>query len=135
MLNVQSIEKRFGRRVVLEHVSFSVRPGEILGLIGPNGAGKTTLFECLAGLLPLDSGTVTGIGGAVSPGDRKQVLYYVPDGVRPRPDQTLAWTTQFFECLFGRPAGAAMRVVESLGLATLANSPLGWLSKGEMKRA
>jgi ABC-2 type transport system ATP-binding protein len=128
MLNVQGIGKRFGRRTVLENVSFSVQPGEILGLIGPNGAGKTTLFECLAGLMPVD-------GGAISPADRKAVLYYVPDGIHPWPDQTLQWTTQFFELLFGRPAGSASRVVESLGLAALAKSPLGWLSKGELKRA
>ena len=128
MLSVRGIQKRFGRRVVLEDVSFSVRPGEILGLIGPNGAGKTTLFECLAGLLPIDS-------GAVTPADRKPILYYVPDGIRPWPDQTLQWTTEFFERLFRRPAGTAAGIVESLGLATLANSPLGWLSKGELKRA
>jgi len=132
MLNVQGIGKRFGRRAVLEDVSFSVGPGEILGLIGPNGAGKTTLFECLAGLLPIDCGT---IASTAPPRDRKQVLYYVPDGIHPWPDQTLQWTTQFFERLFQRPAGEAARIVESLGLAALAKSPLGWLSKGELKRA
>jgi ABC-2 type transport system ATP-binding protein len=41
---------------------FTVQPGEIVGVVGPNGAGKTTLLECLAGLLPRDSGQVSVLG-------------------------------------------------------------------------
>src|SRR5258705_8744269 len=52
LLTVEGITKYFNQRHVLDDVSFSVRPGEVLGLIGPNGSGKTTLFECLADLCP-----------------------------------------------------------------------------------
>ena len=58
LLTVEGITKFFNQRRVLDEVSFSVRPGEVLGLIGPNGSGKTTLFECLAGLMPANAGTI-----------------------------------------------------------------------------
>jgi len=58
VFQVTGLSKRFGGIAALSDVSFSVRAGEALGLIGPNGAGKTTLFECVAGGLPADEGTV-----------------------------------------------------------------------------
>ena len=61
-LLVSHLHKRYGAFAALNDVSLSLREGEVLGLIGPNGAGKTTLFECVAGVLPADSGTVT-VGG------------------------------------------------------------------------
>lgn len=135
MLRVGDISKRFNLRPVLDRVSFSVRRGEILGLIGPNGAGKTTLFQCLAGLLPADGGSVFHNDRLLPPAARKNVLFYVPDGIRPWPDQTLGWAATFHERLYARPTGEAARALASLGLAHLAGSRLGWLSKGEGKRA
>ena len=61
-LLVSHLHTRYGAFAALNDVSLSLRDGEVLGLIGPNGAGKTTLFECVAGVLPADSGTVT-VGG------------------------------------------------------------------------
>ena len=57
-LEVKNLNKSFGGLKATNNVSFSVEPGEVLGLIGPNGAGKTTLFNCLTGFLKVDSGTV-----------------------------------------------------------------------------
>src|SRR4051794_26094027 len=78
LFEVNGLSKRFGRIAALSDVSFGVREGEVLGLIGPNGAGKSTLFECLAGVLPYDSGTVSAEGR-----ERSSLLFYLPDGIAP----------------------------------------------------
>lgn len=56
VLRVESMSKRFGERVALAGVNFSLRPREFVGLLGPSGAGKSTLFRCIAGLERADSG-------------------------------------------------------------------------------
>jgi ABC-type branched-subunit amino acid transport system ATPase component len=58
MLRVRDVTVRFGGIVALDHVSFDLNRGEILGLIGPNGAGKTTLFNCISGVIRPDEGTM-----------------------------------------------------------------------------
>jgi branched-chain amino acid transport system ATP-binding protein len=58
LLEVKDVTKRFGGLVALNKVSFSLTPGEIIGLIGPNGAGKTTLVNVITGMQQVDSGEV-----------------------------------------------------------------------------
>jgi lipopolysaccharide export system ATP-binding protein len=57
-LRAQGLCKSFRGRRVVDGVSFSVAPGEVVGLLGPNGAGKTTSFHCVVGLLAPDAGEV-----------------------------------------------------------------------------
>ena len=59
LLKVDGLVKSFRKRRVVDHVSFEVNPGEIVGLLGPNGAGKTTSFRMTVGMLPPDEGTVS----------------------------------------------------------------------------
>src|SRR5262245_47900378 len=59
MIQLQSLTKRFGERVLLDAVSWQVSDGERVALCGPNGAGKTTLLRMLAGLDEPDAGTIT----------------------------------------------------------------------------
>jgi branched-chain amino acid transport system ATP-binding protein len=58
LLRVSGLTKRFGGVVANHNISFTVRPGELLGVIGPNGAGKSTLFDLITGFAPADAGTV-----------------------------------------------------------------------------
>lgn len=58
IVTVEHIGKSFKGLRALHDVSFTVEPGEVLGIIGPNGAGKTTLFNCMAGMFPPSTGTV-----------------------------------------------------------------------------
>lgn len=55
-LEIDSLTKKFGSKLAVDDLSFSVAAGEIVGLLGPNGAGKSTTFLCAAGLLRPDSG-------------------------------------------------------------------------------
>ncbi|SFD59674.1 ABC-2 type transport system ATP-binding protein [Lentibacillus persicus] len=59
MLEVQSLSKSYGAKQILDKISFSVKPGEIVGLVGENGAGKSTLLHILAGLIKPASGDIT----------------------------------------------------------------------------
>jgi ABC-2 type transport system ATP-binding protein len=119
-LAVANLSARRGARQVLTGVSFTARPGEILGVIGPNGAGKTTLFECVAGLLPYD--------GKVD----NDLLFYVPDGIRPWPDQTVRWTLE----LTARMCETSLNesLLDELDLVALQHATVKSLSKGEAKR-
>jgi branched-chain amino acid transport system ATP-binding protein len=58
MLTVAGLTKRFGGFTAVSNVSFTVEPGEILGLIGPNGSGKSTIFNMLSGTLAPTSGSI-----------------------------------------------------------------------------
>jgi ABC-2 type transport system ATP-binding protein len=119
-LAAANLSARRGTRQVLTGVSFTARPGEILGLIGPNGAGKTTLFECVAGLLPYD--------GKVD----SDLLFYVPDGIRPWPDQTVRWTLELTSRMFDTRLNESL--LAELDLIALQHATVKSLSKGEAKR-
>src|SRR5262245_66490910 len=97
LLTVTGLYQQFGAREVLQNVSFSVRQGEVLGLIGPNGAGKTTLFECLAGVLPSDGGALIRNKQVLVPGQRKNALFYMPDGVTPWERPFVSWARGVLE--------------------------------------
>lgn len=58
MIEVNNVEKAFGRLNVINDCSFHIETGSITGMIGPNGAGKSTIFNIIAGTLPLDSGSI-----------------------------------------------------------------------------
>ncbi|MVW79155.1 ABC transporter ATP-binding protein [Bordetella sp. 02P26C-1] len=62
VLQATGLVRRFGALLATDHVSLSLRPGEIHALIGPNGAGKSTLIHLLSGTLPADEGTLV-LGG------------------------------------------------------------------------
>src|SRR5712692_5733739 len=95
LFEVNGLSKRFGQIVALADVGFQVRAGEVLGLIGPNGAGKSTLFECLAGVLPPDSGAMLAGGRPVEAHERHSLLFYLPDGIAPWPAQSVRWALDF----------------------------------------
>jgi ABC-2 type transport system ATP-binding protein len=65
MLEVSGLHKRYGGLIAVQDVSFTVRPGEMVGLLGPNGAGKTTTVSMIAGLLEPDRGEVRIQGGVI----------------------------------------------------------------------
>jgi ATP-binding cassette, subfamily F, member 3 len=83
MLTVHNISKSYGINSILEGITFSINPGERVGLIGPNGSGKTTLLRILAGREEPDSGAVTYARTDLRIG-------YLEQGFAPQPGQTLS---------------------------------------------
>ena len=62
LLALSGVSERFGGLLALNRVSFTLVPGEIVGLIGPNGAGKTTLINVVTGVQTPDTGEITFTG-------------------------------------------------------------------------
>jgi ABC-type multidrug transport system ATPase subunit len=134
VITVDNLSKRYGAFWALRGASFSIRGGEILGLIGPNGSGKSTLFHCLAGLAPATLGTVSRQGTPVAPAERKRALYFVPDGIRPWPDQTVEWVLRYVAGIHRTRTDAVGETLRALGLEPLRGARLHELSKGEHRR-
>jgi len=160
VLQVSRLTKRYGSLTALSDVSFSVRPGEILGVIGPNGSGKTTLFECLGGVLPADGGSLLRDMRPLTAAERTATVFYLPDLIAPWPTETVGWALRFVAGFWG-PApkivadgGVGVRpetnshvpklgsdseaiedTVRRLELEPLLDVRIGALSKGQRKRA
>jgi ABC-2 type transport system ATP-binding protein len=134
VLHVAGITKWYGEQRALADVSFDIRRGEILGLIGPNGSGKTTLLETVAGLLPVDAGRVLWQHSSLPQHRRRDVIFYLPDGVRPWDGQHVICVLKFFASAFGRCAAELDEVTRSVGLEQVLGKHVFALSKGYMRR-
>jgi ABC-2 type transport system ATP-binding protein len=134
MLEVRNLSKSFGEQWVLRDVSFSIAPAQILGIVGPNGSGKTTLFDCLAGVMAPTAGDVKAGVHPLTADQRKEHLFYVPETVRPWPDQDVGWVLSFIGGMFGRRAQDIREVAHSLAIDSLMDARMGVLSKGEHRR-
>ena len=81
MIDVSGLTRLYGDLVAVDHLSFRVAPGEIMGLVGPNGAGKTTTLRSVAGIIRPTTGTITikGADLAKDPLTAKRALAFIPD--------------------------------------------------------
>ncbi|MER2004506.1 MAG: ABC transporter ATP-binding protein, partial [Enterococcus casseliflavus] len=81
MIEINHLSKRFGRKQVLQDLTFSVPKGSVVGFVGENGAGKTTTMKAILGLLPIDEGEITVCGEVVQFGSAKtnRWIGYLPD--------------------------------------------------------
>jgi ABC-2 type transport system ATP-binding protein len=81
LICVEHFHKAYRDIVAVEDLSFSLQPGEILGLVGPNGAGKTSTMRCISGIIPPTSGAITVAGHDIAREAimAKSQIAYVPD--------------------------------------------------------
>lgn len=96
-IRVQSLTKVFGECVAVDHISFGVAAGEILGFLGPNGAGKTTTQRVLTGVIPPTQGSayVLGHDMASDPVGAKENIGVVPEVANPYLELT-GWKNVMF---------------------------------------
>ncbi len=109
MLTVHHISKAYNIQPILEDVSFSINPGDRLGLIGPNGSGKTTLLRILAGHESPDRGAVVATRTGLRIG-------YLTQGFAPRPGITLG---ELLEQSLGNPAEVENELARLAGALAL----------------
>ena len=102
-LEVVDLSKRYGDTLALDGLSFRVEPGEILGLVGPNGAGKTTALRTIAGVLPVQEGTIRIVGHDLARDEvaAKASLAWVPDDPQPFDTLTVEEHLVFTARLYG----------------------------------
>jgi ABC-2 type transport system ATP-binding protein len=134
MVQVEALTKLYGEFVAVSELSFSVQPGEVLGLIGPNGAGKTTTLRSLAGIIPPTRGTIRICGHELSrePIPAKQQLAFFTD--EPRlfdyltVQQHLAFVARIYRVIDYEPIAA--QLLSELELTDKQNALPGELSRG-----
>jgi len=99
------LTKRFGSFVAVDHVSFGVKRGEIMGFIGPNGAGKSTIIRMLCGLLRPSDGEafIAGINVAIRPEEARQNIGYMSQKFSLYGDLSVVENLRFFGGIYRVP--------------------------------
>lgn len=141
-LEVRGLRVSYGAQPVLEDVAFALPAGQLVGIIGPNGAGKTSMLKAILGLIPIESGTITAGGAAIT--RRGGHVAYVPqrDAINWRFPASVADVVLMGR--YGRlgwlkrPGAAdraiALRCLEQVGMDSFAARPIAALSGGQQQR-
>src|SRR6266851_2879866 len=140
MISVKDLSKRYARNTAVDHISFEVEKGQIVGFLGPNGAGKTTTMRMLTCFLPPSSGTATVAGFDVveAPLEVKKRIGYLPEAPPLYHEMRTAEYLTFVGRLKGL-SGAELRqrvdaVCDRCAVGDVKNKLLGKLSKGYRQR-
>jgi ABC-2 type transport system ATP-binding protein len=134
MIQVEGLTKLYGDFVAVNELSFTVEPGQVLGLVGPNGAGKTTTLRCLAGIIPPTRGSIRICGHEMAgdPIGAKKELAFLTD--EPRlfdyltVEQHLNFTARIYQVENYEAIGR--QLLEELELSEKINALPGELSRG-----
>jgi ABC-2 type transport system ATP-binding protein len=121
-LEVSGLTKKFGDFTAVDHVSFTVQPGEVIGYLGPNGSGKTTTIRMLCGLMAPTEGTakILGIDVSKNPEAVKPHIGYMSQKFALYDDLTVLENLQFYAGVYDVPeAQEASRIREVLQMAGL----------------
>jgi ABC-2 type transport system ATP-binding protein len=121
-LDVQGLTKRFGNFTAVDHVSFTVQPGEVIGYLGPNGSGKTTTIRMLCGLITPTEGTakIMGIDVVQNPEAIKPHIGYMSQKFSLYDDLTVVENLEFYAGVYEVPeAQEKERIGEVLRMAGL----------------
>jgi ABC-2 type transport system ATP-binding protein len=140
MITVTDLTKRYARHTAVDHISFEVHKGQIVGFLGPNGAGKTTTMRMLTCFLPPTSGaaTVAGFDVLEQSFEVKKRIGYLPETPPLYPEMRTAEYLQFVGSLKGLAKAELAKRVEYVcdrcAIADVKDKLLGKLSKGYRQR-
>jgi len=140
LIEVQDLTKTFGEKIAVNHLSFTVNKGEILGFLGPNGAGKTTTMRILTGFMPATSGTarVAGFDVFTDSIEVRRRIGYLPENPPLYTDMTVADYLDFVARIKGvGPDKRRQRVDEAMDKTNIGdqrNELIKRLSRGYKQR-
>lgn len=138
-IEILHLSKFYGQQNVLDDVTLSLKPGQIVGLLGPNGAGKSTLMKIIACFIPPSKGSVSVYGYDVMKSSLKvrQLIGYLPEN---NPLYTEMYVREFLLfiaglCDLGKQSKSRVEeLIDMTGLTAECNKKIGTLSKGYRQR-
>ncbi len=140
MIEVSQLTKKYGSTLALDHVTFAIQPGEVVGLLGPNGAGKTTMLKMLTGYLPPTDGSakVAHFDILDQSLEVRRRIGYLPE-TNPLYEElavyeSLEWTARLRDMPKSVYDGAIRHVINVCGLGDVVGKDVAHLSKGYRQR-
>lgn len=132
IISVSGLSKSYGKKVVLDDISFDIEEGSIVGLLGPNGCGKTTLIKILTGLIKDHTGSVKVSNEDIGAYTKSLVAFlpdtsYLPDWMKPK--DAIGYFADFYEDF---DKEKATRMVTDFGLDP--NQRFKTMSKGQQEK-
>ncbi|MEP2775540.1 MAG: ATP-binding cassette domain-containing protein [Luteolibacter sp.] len=140
MIEAAHLTKRFGSKLAVDDLSFTVEKGDVLGFLGPNGAGKSTTMRMVTGFIPPTSGDakICGISIVKDPAAAKRKIGYLPESAPLYNDMTVIGFLKFcaeIRGLVGSEKNEAVeRSIETCFLTSVARQSIDTLSKGYRHR-
>ena len=140
MISVSNLKRDFGKQVVVDDLSFEVKPGDVVGFLGPNGAGKSTTMKMLTGFLTPSSGAIKIAGQDIKTHTKaiQQKIGYLPEGAPAYGDMTVYQFLKFITQVRKIPKARAKQriayVSEQVALNEVMDTSIDTLSKGFKRR-
>ncbi|SFJ20293.1 ABC-2 type transport system ATP-binding protein [Pseudomonas guineae] len=140
MIEITQLTKHFAQHTAVDNLSFSVKPGEVLGFLGPNGAGKSTTMKMLTGFLAPTSGSASILGFDIQKDTLKaqQQIGYLPEGAPCYGDMTVRSFLEFIAEIRGfkgvEKRARVTKAVTQVELETVLEQSIETLSKGFKRR-
>ena len=137
ILEIKHVTKKFGKKTIIDDMSFSVEPGEVYGFLGPNGSGKTTIIKMIMGLLKITKGQILVDGHDVEKDYEKAAEVF--GGIIENPEMygELKGITNLkvFSTLYPNVTDESIqKIVETVGLKDRINDPIKKYSLGMRQR-
>ncbi len=140
MIEVKNLVKRYGNHIAVDHLSFTVEKGQVLGFLGPNGAGKSTTMNIITGYISATEGTISvnGLDVFEEPEEVKKMIGYLPEIPPLYPDMTvqeyLSFVADIKKVKKADKKQMIVEIMDATKITHMANRLIKHLSKGYRQR-